>query len=107
MEQKKLDSLVDLERVQKEVKKKSKGGQSDYHHQKTLKSLKNKQAKLEAKIADLEREIKAIDFELEINYDATIAQPNFFDQYTQKKNNLTAAMEDWESITEELMEIEG
>ena len=107
LEQKKLDSLVDLERVQKEVKKKSKGGQSDYHHQKTLKSLKNKQAKLEAKIADLEREIKAIDFELEINYDATIAQPNFFDGYTQKKNNLTAAMEDWASITEELMEIEG
>ena len=107
LEQKKLDSLVDLERVQKEVKKKSKGGQSDYHHQKTLKSLKNKQAKLEAKIADLEREIKAIDFELEINYDVTIAQPNFFDGYTQKKNNLTAAMEDWASITEELMEIEG
>ena len=107
LEQKKLDSLVDLERVQKEVKKKSKEGQSDYHYQKTLKSLKNKQAKLEAKIADLEREIKAIDFELEINYDATIAQPNFFDGYTQKKNNLTAAMEDWASITEELMEIEG
>ena len=107
LEQKKLDSLVDLERVQKEVKKKSKGGQSDYHHQKTLKSLKNKQAKLEAKIADLEREIKAIDFELEINYDVTIAQPNFFDHYTQKKDDLTTAMEDWESITEELMEIEG
>ena len=107
LEQKKLDSLVDLERVQKEVKKKSKGRQSDYHHQKTLKSLKNKQAKLEAKIADLEREIKAIDFELEINYDVTIAQPNFFDHYTQKKDDLTAAMEDWESITEELMEIES
>ena len=85
LEQKKLDSLVDLERVEKEVKKKPTGGENDYQQQKRLKSLKNKQSKLEAKIADLEKEIKAIDFELEINYDATIAQPNFFDHYTQKK----------------------
>ena len=107
LEQKKLDSLVDLERVEKEVKKKPTGGENDYQQQKRLKSLKNKQSKLEAKIADLEKEIKAIDFELEINYDATIAQPNFFDHYTQKKDHLTAAMEDWEKTTEELMEMEG
>ena len=107
LEQKKLDSLVDLERVEKEVKKKPTGGENDYQQQKRLKSLKNKQSKLEAKIADLEKEIKAIDFELEINYDATIAQPNFFDHYTQKKDRLTAVMEDWEKTTEELMEMEG
>ena len=107
LEQKKLDSLVDLERVEKEVKKKPTGGENDYQQQKRLKSLKNKQSKLEAKIADLEKEIKAIDFELEINYDATIAQPNFFDHYTQKKDRLTATMEDWEKTTEELMEMEG
>jgi len=107
LEQKKLDSLVDLERVEKEVKKKSTEGENDYQQQKRLKSLKNKQSKLEAKIADLEKQIKAIDFELEINYDATIAQPNFFDHYTQKKDRLTAAMEDWEKTTEELMEMEG
>ena len=107
LEQKKLDSLVDLERVEKEVKKKPTGGENDYQQQKRLKSLKNKQSKLEAKIADLEKEIKAIDFELEINYDATIAQPNFFDDYTYKKDRLTAAMEDWEKTTEELMKMEG
>ena len=107
LEQKKLDSLVDLERVEKEVKKKPTGGENNYQQQKRLKSLKNKQSKLETKIADLEKEIKAIDFELEINYDATIAQPNFFDHYTQKKDRLTAAMEDWEKTTEELMEMEG
>ena len=107
LEQKKLDSLVDLERVEKEVKKKPTGGENDYQQQKRLKSLKNKQSKLEAKIADLEKEIKAIDFELEINYNATIAQPNFFDDYTQKKDRLTAAMQDWEKTTEELMEMEG
>ena len=72
-----------------------------------MKALKNKQSKLESKIAALEKEIKSIDFELEINYDATIAQPNFFDHYTQKKDNLTAVMEDWEKTTEELMELES
>ena len=107
LEQKKLDSLVDLERVEKEIKKKTVRGENDYQQQKKLKSLKNKQSKLEAKIADLEKEIKAIDFELEINYDATIAQPNFFDHYTQKKEHLTATMEDWEKTTEELMEMGG
>ena len=50
--------------------------------QKQLKSLKNKQSNLEAKIAILEKEIKDLDFELEINYDETIAQSNFFDHYT-------------------------
>ena len=98
---------MELERVEKEVKKKAVGGENDYQQQKRLKSLKNKQSKLEAKIADLEKEIKAIDFELEINYDATIAQSNFFDHYIQKKDHLTAAMDDWEKTMEELMEIEG
>ena len=107
LEQKKLDSLVDLERVEKVEKKKTGRGEQDYQQQKRLKALKNKQSKLESKIAALEKEIKAIDFELEINYDATIAQPNFFDHYTQKKDNLTAVMEDWEKTTEELMEMES
>ena len=107
LEQKKLVSLVDLERVEKVEKKKTGRGEQDYQQQKRLKALKNKQSKLESKIAALEKEIKAIDFELEINYDATIAQPNFFDHYTQKKDNLTAVMEDWEKTTEELMEMES
>ena len=57
----------------KRGEEKANWGENDYQQQKRLKSLKNKQSKLEAKIADLEKEIKAIDFELEINYDATIA----------------------------------
>ena len=107
LEQKKLDSLVELERVIKVKKKKEETNINDYQLQKKIKSLQNKQSKIERTIADLEKEIKAIDVELEINYDATIAQPNFFEGYTQKKEKLAKAMEQWEAIVEELMQFEG
>ena len=45
---------------------------------------------------------KEIDFELSINYDKTIAIPNFFDDYQEKKKELETLMLDWETITEEL-----
>ena len=106
LEQKKLDSLVELERVVKVKKKKEETKNNDYQLQKKIKSLQNKQSKIERTIADLEKEIKAIDFELEVNYEATIALPNFFEGYNQKKKDLAKAMEQWEEIVEELIQFE-
>ena len=106
LEQKKLDSLVELERVVKVKKKKEETSINDYQLQKKIKSLQNKQSKIERTIADLEKEIKSIDVELEINYDATIALPNFFEGYNQKKEKLAKAMEQWEEVVEELMQFE-
>lgn len=106
LEQKKLDSLVELERVVKVKKKKEETKINDYQLQKKIKSLQNKQSKIERTIADLEKEIKAIDFELEVNYEATIALPNFFEGYNQKKKDLAKAMEQWEEIVEELIQFE-
>jgi ATP-binding cassette subfamily F protein 3 len=106
LEQKKLDSLVELERVVKVKKKKEETNINDYQLQKKIKSLQNKQSKIERTIADLEKEIKSIDVELEINYDATIALPNFFEGYNQKKEKLAKAMEQWEEVVEELMQFE-
>ncbi|MCW8980999.1 MAG: ATP-binding cassette domain-containing protein, partial [Altibacter sp.] len=48
-------------------------GKQSYEDQKKQKSLTNKLSKIEANISRLEKEIKAIDLELSINYDATIA----------------------------------
>ena len=107
LEQKKLDSLVELERVVKVKKKKEETKINDYQIQKKIKSLQNKQSKIERTIADLEKEIKTIDFELEVNYEATIALPNFFEGYNQKKKNLAKAMEIWEEIVEELIQFEA
>ena len=94
LENKKMDSLKELEKTERKSKHPEKGV-NDYSLQKKEKSLKNKLSKLEDQIATLEREIKAIDLELEINYDQTISIPNFFDHYQEKKKRLSQHMENW------------
>ena len=79
---------------------------NDYETQKKLKSLQNKQSKVEREIADLEQELKKIDQELEHNYDQMIAQPNFFEGYHGKKDKLAVLLKKWEVVAEELMELE-
>ena len=71
----------------------------------TEKSLKNKLSKVEDQINSLEREIKAIDLELEINYDKTISTPDLFDHYHDKKKLLSQHMEKWEKMVAELESI--
>jgi ATP-binding cassette subfamily F protein 3 len=97
LENKKLDSLKELEKTERKSKP-SDGGINDYTLQKKEKSLNNKLSKLEDQIATLEREIKAIDLELEINYDQTISSPDFFDHYQEKKKRLSQHMENWEEL---------
>ena len=80
--------------------------QNSYQDQKELKKLRNQVQKLEREIAGLEKEIKDIDFELEINYEETIASPDFFDQYHAKKDKLQAKMEAWELAVEKLEKID-
>ena len=50
-------------------------------------------------------EIKDIDVELEINYDSTVSNPLFFDEYQKKKENINLLMEIWEDIQLEIEEI--
>ena len=97
LENKKMDSLKELEKTERKSKQTEKGV-NDYALQKKEKSLKNKLSKLEDQIATLEREIKAIDLELEINYDQTISTPNFFDHYQEKKKRLSQHIENWEEL---------
>ena len=97
LENKKLDSLKQLEKVQRKAKSNA-PKQNDYYLRKKKKSLKNRLSKEEDKIVTLEREIKAIDLELEINYDQTISSPNFFDDYQNKKKRLSHHMNKWEEI---------
>lgn len=104
LEERKVVDLRDIEKKDKVAKgesSKEKAKQS-YQDQKKLKSLNNKLSNVESKINNLEREIKKIDVELEINYDQTIAQPDFFDKYQSKKDQLSQLMEQWEQIQEEI-----
>jgi len=69
-----------------------------YDDQKKFKSLTNKLSNVESSIQKLEKEIKAIDVELSVNYDKTIAKPNFFNEYQAKKDKLNSYMKEWETI---------
>ena len=73
-----------------------------YEDQKKLKSLNNKLSNIESKINQLEKEIKSMDVDLATNYDQTVSDPKFFDNYEAKKRVLEALMSDWEAVQEAL-----
>ncbi len=75
---------------------------NSYESQKKVKSLKNKISNIERAIADLEKELADIDHQLLMNYDATIAQENFFDHYQAKKKSLETQLNKWEILTLEM-----
>ena len=86
---------------------KNKARNTSYQEQKKIKSVKNKINKLEKDISRLETEISEMDHSLMMNYDQTIAQPNFFDHYQQKKKDLELLMNTWEEFTADLEQLEG
>ncbi len=102
LDQRKVENLREVEKrtVVKETPKVKK--QQSYEDQKKIKSLNNKLSNVESKINQLEREIKAIDVSLEINYEEVTSQPNFFDDYQKKKSDLERFMQKWEDIQLEI-----
>ncbi|WP_053990099.1 ABC-F family ATP-binding cassette domain-containing protein [Mangrovimonas sp. TPBH4] len=102
LEQRNVENLREVEKrdVIKEQPKET--NKQSYQDQKKMKALANKLSNTEAKISQLEKEIKAIDAELAINYDALVADPSFFENYQAKKDKLDTLMLDWETIHEEL-----
>ena len=104
LEQRKVDDFREIEKKQAIPTKKEKSNNktSDYESQKRLKSLKNKLSTIESTISSLEKEIAKIDHDLLMDYDATIAIPDFFDSYQAKKKELEALMIRWENTTLEL-----
>ncbi|MBD0777230.1 ABC-F family ATP-binding cassette domain-containing protein [Maribacter sp. ANRC-HE7] len=104
LEQRKVDDFRAIEKEKSEPVKKTKTEKpsNTYQDQKKIKSLKNRLSSVETKISDLEKELKKIDHDLLMNYDSTIAKPNFFDEYQGKKKDLEKFMEQWTEITLEL-----
>jgi ATP-binding cassette subfamily F protein 3 len=109
LEQRNIQNMREAEKrsVQKISKQSTpSSNKKSYEDQKRLKSLKSKLSKLESSISALEKERKEIDLELSINYEKTIAKDNFFDLYHEKKEHLDSMMKDWESLTQQIEEIE-
>ena len=103
LEQRQVENLREVEkRTQIKTPQKTTTSKQSYEEQKQLKSLHNRLSKAEASIAALEKDIKAIDLEMELNYDQTVAKPGFFESYQAKKDQLDQLMSDWEEITESI-----
>jgi len=100
LEHQKLSSIKELEKVTKVEKTKTNpsSNENTYEAQKIDRAAQQEILKVEKKIEQLEKEIKAIDLALEINYEVTIAQPDFFDQYQAKKKKLEDLLATWESL---------
>ncbi|WP_430411707.1 ribosomal protection-like ABC-F family protein [Kordia sp.] len=107
LDERKVADLREVEKrtVIKQEIVKSEDTKQSYEAQKKQKSLNNKLNKIERNISDLEKEIKDIDMELAINYEETIAKPNFFDMYQGKKKLLEDLMMDWEELQEQIDEL--
>jgi ATP-binding cassette, subfamily F, member 3 len=107
LEQRKVNDFRAIEKQKGiAVKKVKTAKQSNtFQDQKKQKSLKNKLSAVESRISALEKEIGKIDHELLMDYDATIAKPNFFDSYQGKKKDLEDLMSKWEEITIDLEKI--
>jgi len=95
---------IEKEKSNAVKKRKTEKQLNSFEDQKKLKSLKNKLSAVEGKISTLEKEISEIDHNLLMDYDATIAKPNFFDSYQGKKKSLEDLMAQWEEITLRLEE---
>jgi ATP-binding cassette subfamily F protein 3 len=100
LEQRKAENFRSIEKKQiVEVKKSTSDKPNSSKEQNKIKKLKNRLSSLESKIGDLEKEIAEIDHNLLMDYDATIAKPNFFDKYQSKKKSLEELMGSWEELT--------
>ena len=97
LEQKQMGSLQELEQKQK-VKSEKNQNVNAYRLQKKRKQHQNKLSSIEKKIQELEEWFKETDFELEINYEETIQQKDFFDIYHARKKELELLYVNWEEL---------
>ncbi len=106
LEQRKAQDFRAIEKKNeiKITKEKPNKAKNSFQDQKKLKSLKNKLSTIESKIATQEKEIAEIDHQLLMNYDKTIAEDNFFENYKNKKARLEKLMKNWEQLSLKLDE---
>ena len=98
LEDQKLSSLKELEKNTSGLKSSNKEKRNLYEKHKEIRGTQQKISKIEKQITNLEKEIKQIDLKLEIDYEVTIREPNFFDLYQAKKKELDNLIEKWEKL---------
>jgi ATP-binding cassette subfamily F protein 3 len=102
LNQRNVENLREVEKRDVVIGQPKESNKQSYEDQKKFKSLNNKLSNIEAKINQLEKDIKMMDVELATDYDKTVSDPKFFDKYDGKKKNLAKSMKAWEDIQSEL-----
>lgn len=102
LDERQVESLREVEKRTEKAATTKQNEAVSYETQKKLKSLNNKLSSLESRITQLEKEIKIIDVELVANYEKLTSQPNFFDNYQNKKTDLKQLMQKWEAVQLEI-----
>ncbi len=98
LEQRNLHNLREAEKRTVVAGAEKQSNKQSYESQKKAKALNNKLSNIEAKINQLEKDIKLMDEELLINYDEVSSKPNYFEHYHKKKESLTQLMSEWETV---------
>ncbi|SDX39357.1 ATP-binding cassette, subfamily F, member 3 [Lutibacter oricola] len=106
LEQHKIENLREAEK-RTVVEKKPDNAKKEAHklsreEEKQLKRLKNQLSKIENQIDAVEKEILEMDAALAEDYEKTSAEPDFFENYKQKKNKVEELMEEWSEIEEKV-----
>lgn len=98
LEQRNVENLREVEKRDLIIEQPRESNKQFYEDQKKFKSLNNRLSNIESQINQHEKDIKNMDVELATNYDSTVSNPKFFDNYDAKKRNLAKYMKDWEEI---------
>lgn len=105
LEQRNIQNLREAEKRTVIAGAEKQSNKQSYESQKKVKALNNKLSNIEAKINQLEKDIKLMDEELLVNYDEVSSKPDYFENYHKKKEKLTQYMSEWETIQFSLDEL--
>jgi len=102
LEEHNFETLREAEKRTKVVEVKEVSNKKSYQEEKELKKRLNKISKIEGQIADLEKEISAIDKDLldSAKYEQLTSDADFFANYQAKKDKVDALLQEWESMQE-------
>jgi len=106
LEQHQIENLREAEK-RTVVEKKPDSSKKENHiltreEEKKIKRLKNQLAKIEVQIDTIEKEILDMDAALGEDYEATSAEPNFFENYKAKKTKVETLMEEWSELEDKI-----
>jgi ATP-binding cassette subfamily F protein 3 len=102
LNQRNVENLREVEKRDVVIDQPKESNKQSYEDQKKFKSLNNRLSNLEAKISQFEKDVKTMDVDLATNYDKTVSDSKFFDNYQIKKKKLESLMKEWETVQVEL-----